>query len=95
MTENKGMTELEKMQKKLDDWQAGFQHFLSTNLELTQKIIAGHVEQTKKEERAKMREVVEGAEPPTRFLHISRSLQDCWLTGKEDMKQAILKALGK
>jgi len=39
----------EEMQKKLDEWQLGFEHFLGMNLKLTLKIIAGHVEKTKKQ----------------------------------------------
>jgi len=36
--------ELKEMQDKLDQWQTGFEHFLLGNLELTQKIIAMHLE---------------------------------------------------
>ena len=39
-----------ELQRKLDEWQEGFSHFLSSNLELMQKIVA----EAKREERERI-----------------------------------------
>ena len=49
---------VKELQKKLDDWQAGFEHFLSMNLELTQKIIKTHTDKMVEWDREKVADFI-------------------------------------